>query len=293
MPDFPIIDSHIHIFDPRAIAYSWIKRLPPALQRAHSVADFRAALGAITVERVAVIEFLSDQSLAEAQYGEHLATSDPLVGAIVAHAPVERGAAVEADLDALAALPHVRSIRRILDGQYDNVLEPDFVAGVRALGRRGLPFELGVSHYGLIFAIELVRRCPETQFVLDHLATPAIRYGLWEPWASQIVELARLPNVAAKISGVLAGVDAKTWRPDQVTPYLKHAIEAFGFDRVMFGSDWPMLTLTATYAQWVEVVEAAIEGASHFERRKLYRETAARFYGLPPSPPAGGGRAAG
>ena len=282
MPDFPIIDSHIHLYDPARVSYGWIGRLPPSLQRAHGAAEFRVAAGGIAVEKVAMVEFLVDAGLHlyEARAGEELAAAEPLVGAIVANVPVERGAAVEGDLDALAALSHVRSIRRILDGQYERVLEPDFLAGVRAVGRHGLPFEFGVSHYGLVFALELARRCPETQFILDHLATPAIRYGLWEPWASQISELARLPNVVAKISGVLAGVDPANWQPAQVVPYLAHAIERFGFDRVMFGSDWPMLTLTASYADWLAVVETAIAGTSPDERHRLYRGTAGRLYRL-------------
>lgn len=229
-----------------------------------------------------MIEFLVDPGfhLEEARAAEELAAAEPLLGAIVAHVPVENGAAVAADLDALAALPHVRAIRRILDGQYDRVLEPQFIAGVQTVGKYGLPFEFGVSHYGLVFALELARRCPDTQFVLDHLATPAIRYDLWEPWASQISALAALPNVVAKISGVLAGLDPTNWHAGQVVPYLTHAIDCFGFDRVLFGSDWPMLTQIASYAEWLAIVETTTAGASESERRKLFRETAARLYRL-------------
>jgi len=282
MPPFPIVDSHVHFYDPARLSYGWAKRLPEALQKAHGPAAFRAATGPVAVEKVAVVEFLVDPGLhiQEAQVGEELARANPLVGAIVANVPVERGSAIEPDLEKLAVMPHVRSIRRILDGQYDQVLEPPFVAGVQAVGRHGLPFEFGVSHYGLVFAIELARRCPDTQFILDHLATPGIRYGLWEPWASQIAELARLPNVVAKISGVLAGVDPQRWDAAQVVPYLDHAIDCFGFDRLMFGSDWPMLTLTASYADWLDVVETTIAGASALEQRKLFRDTAVRVYRL-------------
>jgi L-fuconolactonase len=282
MPPFPIIDSHVHLYDPARLSYAWTKGLPPALRKAHDAAAFRVAVGSVAVEKVTVVEFLVDSGLhlEEAQVGEALAHADPLVGAIVAHLPVERGAAIEPDLEQLAGLPRVRSIRRILDGQYDQVLEPPFVAGVQAVGRHGLPFELGVSHYGLVFAIALARRCPDTQFILDHLATPGIRYGLWDPWASQMAELARLPNVVAKVSGVLAGVDPAHWDAAQVLPYLAHAIDCFGCDRLMFGSDWPMLSLTASYADWLDIVEAALAGASALDRQKLFRDTATRIYRL-------------
>jgi predicted TIM-barrel fold metal-dependent hydrolase len=282
MPDFPIIDSHVHFYDPARLSYGWIERLPDLLRQPHGVAEFRAATAGIAVEKVATIEFLVDPGLhlAEAEASEELASAESLVGAFVAHVPVERGAGVEADLEALASLKHVRGVRRILDGQYDRVLEPDFIAGVQTVGRYGLPFEFGVSHYGLVFALELARRAPDTLFILDHLATPAIRYGLWEPWASQIAALAALPNVVAKISGVLAGVDPANWRQAQILPYLGHALDCFGFDRVMFGSDWPMLTEAATYADWLAVVETAIAGATASEQRKLFRDTAARLYRL-------------
>lgn len=282
MPAFPIIDTHVHLYDPAQLSYTWTNRLPKALQKAHGVAEFGAAAGPIAVSKVVMVEFLVDPGLhlLEARTGEDLAAAEPLIGAVVANVPVEQGNAVESDLERLSDLPHVRSVRRILDGQYDRVLEEPFIEGIRSVGRHALPFEIGVSHYGLVFAVELARRCPDTQFILDHLATPAIRYGLWEPWATQIAELARLPNVAAKISGVLAGVDSGNWSTAQVLPYLTHAIDHFGFDRVMFGSDWPMLTLTASYAEWLAVVEAAVTDASAFEKRKLFHDTAARIYRL-------------
>ena len=283
MPDFPIIDSHIHLFDIDRLGYSWTRRLPPAMQRSRSLADFRAASGGIAVERVVFMEFLVDrgQHLDEAAYGQGLANADPQVGAVVAHVPVEKGEAVAADLEVVTALPAVRGIRRIFeDANFSMALEPDFIAGVRTVGRFGLPFEIGVRHWGLVFALELARRCPEVTFVLDHLATPGIKHGLREPWWTQIREFGRLPNVIAKISGVMAGVDPKKWAVEDIVPYLTHALECFGFERAMFGSDWPMCEMWVPYAQWLEIVERTVAGASPAEKRALYRDTAIRHYRL-------------
>jgi L-fuconolactonase len=283
MPDFPIIDAHFHVYDPDYLPYGWIARLPPALQAAHHLADYRQAIAGIAVERAVVVEFLVDAGhhVAEAGNAQRLMAEDPLIGAFVAHAPVEKGAAVAADLEALRAIPAVRGIRRILeDGKFEMALEPGFVEGVRRVGRAGFAFEIGVRHWGLTFGLELARRCPEVTFVLDHLATPGIRQGLREPWWTQIRELARLPNTLAKISGVMAGFAAGGWRKADVVPYLAHAMEVFGCERLMFGSDWPMFTGTVTYAEWLDIVETAAAGASLAEKRALFRDTAVRHYQL-------------
>ncbi len=283
MPDFPIIDAHFHVYDPAELPYSWIGRLSPALQAAHGLAAYRWAIDRIAVEQAVFVEFLVDRGhhIAEAVHANRLIDGDRLVGAFVAHAPVEKGAAVAADLETLAAIPAVRGIRRILeDGRFAMALEPGFIEGVRCVGRVGLPFEIGVRHSGLTFGLELARRCPEVTFILDHLATPGIRKGLREPWWTELRELARLPNTRAKISGVMAGFAEGGWRKAEIVPYLAHAIEVFGCDRLMFGSDWPMFTGILTYVEWLDIVETAMAGASDTERRALFRETATRQYRL-------------
>jgi L-fuconolactonase len=125
-----------------------------------------------------------------------------------------------------------------------------------------------------------VRQCPEVRFVLDHIAKPAIKAGEFEPWGRNLKELAALPNVTCKISGVTTEADHKTWTREQLKPYIAHAIECFGFDRVMYGGDWHVLELAGTYPQWVGIVDWVIAGASLEEQRKLYRDNAIRAYRL-------------
>ena len=132
----------------------------------------------------------------------------------------------------------------------------------------------------MAYALELVRRCPDVQFVLDHIGKPSIRHGLREPWWSQMRELAALPNVVVKLSGVVTEADHAAWRPEQVTPYVAHVIETFGFDRVMYGSDWTVSNLTHRYPQWVDILDGVVTGASADELTKLYRGTASRIYRL-------------
>jgi L-fuconolactonase len=151
---------------------------------------------------------------------------------------------------------------------------------VRLLADLDLSFAIGVYHRQLASAVELVRRCPDVRFVLDHCGKPGIRDKLMEPWRTHITALAALPNVWCKISGLITEADHENWTPAQLRPYIDHAIERFGFDRVMFGSDWPVSEQTHRYATWVEVVDRAVEDASEDERRRLFRDNAVAFYRL-------------
>ena len=283
MPAFPIIDSHVHLYDVDRLRYSWLKNVPK-INRTYLLPDFDAARGPVEVDKIVFAEVWVDPGLHldEAAFVQELADKDSRLQGMVAHAPVEKGAEVEADLEKLARFPTFRGIRRLIEIEHNPgiCLEPGFIEGVKTVGRHNLPFDICVKHWAMVFALELVRRCPEVQFVLDHIGKPGIRHGLWEPWKSQIRELAGLPNVVVKISGVITEADHEHWTKDQVKPYVAHVIECFGFDRVMYGSDWTVAELTHRYPDWVAIVDEVIQGCSEAEARKLYRDTASRIYRL-------------
>jgi L-fuconolactonase len=283
MPDFPIVDAHVHLYDPSVIPYGWM-RGKPVLDRPRLMAQLDADRGPCEIEALVWIEVAVDpgQYLQEAAYVDGLARTDPRIRALVAHAPLERGAAVRSDLEKLAAHDRVRGIRRLVQHERDAAfcLRPGFVEGVRLLADLDLSFAIGVYHRQLASAVELVRRCPDVRFVLDHCGKPGIRDKLMEPWRTHITALAALPNVWCKISGLITEADHENWTPAQLRPYIDHAIERFGFDRVMFGSDWPVSEQTHRYATWVEVVDRAVEDASEDERRRLFRDNAVAFYRL-------------
>jgi L-fuconolactonase len=176
----------------------------------------------------------------------------------------------------------MRGVRRLIETERDPsfALEPAFVEGVRLLAKHGFSFDICVKHWQLVYGIELVRRCPQTRFILDHIGKPDIRNGLGEPWRGQIRELAKLPNVVCKISGVITEANHTHWTKDQVKPYIAHVIDAFGFDRVMFGSDWTVSRLTHAYPAFVEILDEVLGDASEAERRKFYRDTAISAYRL-------------
>lgn len=282
MPDFPIVDSHVHLYDPGRIRYGWMQGTK--LDAPHLLAELDQARGGVEVGGIVWIEVAADpgQHEQEASLIAGLAAGDPRIMGMVAAAPLEHGDAVKADLEKLAALPRVKGVRRLLQGEPDPeyCLRPGFIEGVRLLPHYGLSFDLCVYHHQLYNVIELVRCCPEVSFILDHIGKPAIREGRLDPWRADIERLAALPNVWCKLSGVVTEADHAAWTRDQLRPYIRYVAEQFGFDRLLFGSDWPVSELTHRYADWVEIVAWALADGSADERRKLFRDNAIAFYRL-------------
>jgi len=282
MPGIPIIDAHVHLYDPGRIRYGWMRGT--RLDSPHLLAELDAARGAVEVAGIVWVEVNADpgQHEQEGSLIAGLAAADPRVMGMVAAAPLEHGDAVKADLEKLAALPRVKGVRRLLQGEPDPeyCLRPGFIGGVKLLPDYGLSFDLCVYHHQLYNVIELVRRCPDVRFILDHIGKPAVRKGRLDPWRADIARLAALPNVWCKVSGVVTEADHAAWTREQLRPYIRHVVEQFGFDRLVFGSDWPVSELTHRYPDWVEIVSWALADCSPDERRKLFRDNAIAFYRL-------------
>jgi L-fuconolactonase len=283
LPPFPIVDSHVHLYDPGVIRYGWMSG-QPVLDRVRLMPQYDAARDGVEVERLVFVEVGADpgQHLQEAAFVDALAAHEPRIAAMVVAAPLENGAAVSADLEQLAAHPLTRGVRRLLQDEPDPefCLRPGFVEATRLLPRFGLSFDLCVRHHQLPGPIALARRCPEVAFVLDHIGKPAIRDGRLDPWRAQIRELAALPNVFCKLSGLVTEADHERWSREQLRPYILHVLDCFGVERVMFGSDWPVSELTHRYREWVAIVDWALAGSSKDELRRLFRDTAIAFYRL-------------
>jgi L-fuconolactonase len=283
MPRGPIVDTHVHWWDPATVPLPWLDQVP-ALARPFLPADFARAAGEAEIEAIVFVEcdVAPGRHLDEARWVGGLAAIEPRLKAVVAHAPLERGRAVEADLAALQALPLVRGVRRLLQGEADDAfcLQPSFIEGVRLLPRFGFHFEICVYHRQLGAALELVRRCPEVRFVLDHIGKPGIRDGLLDPWRAEIEALAALPNVVCKLSGLVTEADHAGWTPQQLRPYIDHVVGCFGFSRLMFGSDWPVATLAASYGRWLVTLDTALAGADEADLALLYRDNAKAWYRL-------------
>ncbi len=283
MPDFAIVDTHIHLWEPSLIPMEWCAGVP-ALNKPFGIAELDRHRGRVALEKFVFVEcdVAKGRSLDEARRIAGLAKDDPRLGGIVAHAPLEDGAVVEPHLEALAGLGLVKGVRRLLQNEADNdfCLRPDFQAGLALLPKYGFDFELCVFHHQFPAVLELVARHPQVRFVLDHIGKPPIKAGGIEPWWTFIKALAAFPNVICKLSGVATEADHGNWREAQLRPYMDRAVDCFGVDRIMFGGDWPVSVLALPYERWVETVERATAHFSDSERRAIFRDNAMRWYQL-------------
>lgn len=283
MPAFPIIDSHVHLIDPERFSYGWLAGRP-SIDKRFLPDDFTRLTEGVDVEAIVFVEACPDpgQHIAEAEFVQELADAGAPVAGIVANMPVALGAGFSQELEKMHRLSLLRGGRYLIEGAVDPsfCLEPAFIDGVRSVAAAGLPFDLCLKHWALPFATELVRRLPDTTFVLDHIGKPGIKLGMREPWWSGMAELAALPNVVCKISGVITEADHASWSEEIVRPYVERAAECFGFGRLMFGSDWPVSEVTHRYGQWVDMLDRIFSGCTPAELKAFYRDTAIRTYGL-------------
>lgn len=275
-----ITDAHVHLWDPVRLRYNWLASVP-SIAHAHELADYAKATGELPVaSRVFVqCECDSEQARDEVTW----VASMPGIDAIVAYAPLQTGNGCAADLAWLALQPKVRGVRRNLQRERDPdfCLRPDFIAGVRALAAHRFTFDLCLRPDQLPAATRLVELCPNVTFVLDHLGKPSIKDRLMEPWCTHLVDLARLPNVVAKISGLVNEAAPAAWTPDDLRPYVEHAIDCFGWDRVLFGRDWPVVDLAGGYSRWIAALSELTATTSPSQLDALFHKNADRIYQLP------------
>ena len=283
MVDFPVVDSHIHLLEPARFGYAWTKGAP-SLNRRVLPSDLTRAAAPFVVDRFVFVEVDVDfpQHLAEADWVAEQAAADSRLQGMVAALPMERGKAVEPDLDKLRRHKVLRGIRRLIQNQADPefCVRPDFIAALKLLPRHDLSFDICVLHPQMPKVIEMVRQCPEVRFVLDHIGKPAIKAGIRDPWREHMKALASHRNVFCKISGVANEADHAGWTREQLKPYIAHAIECFGFERSMYGGDWHVMELAIAYPEWVSLVDWVVEGTTAAEKQKLFRDTAIHFYRL-------------
>jgi L-fuconolactonase len=282
MPDYPITDTHVHFWDPNNLRYPWLDG-SELLNKTYLPEDYTAATQPVHVGRIVFEQAacLTEQAADEVAWVTELSKKDPRIRGIVADAPLERGDEVVPLLESFARNPLVKGVRRFLrSGKANDKLAPNFVRGVELLGKNGLSCDLGVGNGEIPLATGLVKRLPEMQFMLCHIGVPDIKNRKLDPWREELRELASLPNVICKLSGMATLADLENWTREDLKPFFDHVFECFGFERTAFASDWPVMLRATTFPRWVETVMWATEGCSDAERRTLFNETAGKCYRL-------------
>jgi len=277
-----IVDTHQHLWDLDLFHYSWLDSLP-ALNRSFRMPDYLEAAKGLNVVKSVHLEADVDEPYMLDETRHLLALADQLdnslAGIVACGRPESKD--FRSYLDKIAGHPRLKGIRRVLHTQPDEVGQgATFINNVAALSSYGLSFDLCVLARQLPIAINLVAKCPDVVFILDHCGVPQVKERNLDPWRSYIADIAQFPNVCCKISGLVAYADPERWTAEDLRPFVEHAIASFGWDRLLFGSDWPVCTLSASYQQWVEALRAITQAAGEVNQRKLFHDNAVRVYRL-------------
>lgn len=272
------IDAHQHFWHHDPVRDTWITDEMSVLRRDFLPAELEAHLRVSRIDGTVAVQ--ADQSERETEFLLALAEQHQFIQGVVGWVDL-KSTELRNRLEHFCAFKRFRGVRHIAQAEPDDFLTRDeVVRGIGLLHEFGLTYDILVYAHQLPAALALVQRLPDQPFVVDHLAKPRIREGAMRPWAEQMRELARQPNVWCKVSGLVTEADWERWRPEEVRPYLDVVFEAFGADRLMFGSDWPVCLLAASYARVVELIDGYAAHLSVRERDDLFGGTAVRCYGL-------------
>lgn len=275
----PVIDSHHHFWRYNTQDFGWIDDAMRVIRRDFSPVDLEKEMRTAGVDGVVTVQ--ARQSLEETRWLLELATQHAFIRGVVGWVPLV-DPQVPAILEKLAPEKKLRAVRHVLQREPDEryMLTPEFTRGIQALRPFGLAYDILIFERHLPPTIELVDRHPQQVFVLDHIAKPRIKENLLEPWQKNIRELARRPHVYCKLSGLVTEADYTQWTEAQLQPYVDTVLEAFGPQRLMFGSDWPVCLVACGYTRWHALVRQWIEKLSPTEQKRILGETAMEAYRL-------------
>ena len=293
-----VIDSHQHYWETGrtfrfrglswvlgAVTYGWKQAGLQQLDRDFLPADLEPQISAIGCDRTVLVQALNN--LDETRWGLELAGAHESIAGVVGWIdltqPVEK---VQSDLDGLRSNPKLCGIRYLVEFEADDdwLLRPAVVSGLGVLERTGVPYDLLLRPRHLSRLPALSAKLSGLDMVIDHIAKPNIKRGVLEPWRRDLRLASENPRVLCKLSGMITEADVEAWKPDDLTPYVEAALEAFGTERVMFGSDWPVSTLAGSYDQVYSALQHALRQVlgdpDKDVERAIFHGNAQRFYSL-------------
>ena len=282
----PIVDTHQHLWDLKKFNLPWTKG-NDILARSFVMSDYLAATQGLNVAKTVYMEVDVEpsQQVQEAEYVIDLCQrkDNPMVAAVISGRPTS--AEFKAYITKFKGSPYIKGVRQVLHGESTPAgfcLDQQFVKSVQTLGELGMSFDLCMRSGELLDGDKLVAQCPNTRFIVDHCGNMSVQETDAKKrtvWKEGMQKLAQRDNVVCKVSGIIASAK-KDWKPADLEPNMRFTIETFGKDRVMFGGDWPVCTLTATFRQWVEALKTIVRDLPAADQRKLFHDNAVRFYGL-------------
>ncbi len=270
-----ILDTHLHLIYPDRFSYPWLEGFD-AINKPWRVEDYFQEALALGIESALHMEVDAAERDMFAE-SEFMASIHPRVAGVIAACRPEKED-FERQLEMFTQIPNIRGLRRVLHQSPDELSQTEvFRDNLGLLAKHGLSFDLCLRGDQLALARPLVDAAPDTQFILDHCGVPDMTTENFATWQADISELAKRPNVAGKISGIIA-YGGPDWSIQSLKPTFEHMIDSFGWNRVVWGSDHPVCTLTASLTQWVKTTHSLLTGASETEIASLLHRNAERIY---------------
>jgi L-fuconolactonase len=272
------IDTHVHFWKYDKKRYAWINKEMKVLQEDHLPEHLALTLKRNSVDAVVAVQ--ADQSELETRFLVELANTHDVIKGVVGWIDLQSENVVE-HLQNFSQFPVIKGWRHIAqDEPSDFLLRKDFQRGIAALSSFNYTYDILVYHHQLTAAAEFVASFPNQAFVIDHCAKPDIKNKKIDEWKKDIKAIAKYPNVCCKLSGLFTETKWKDWSPAEFYPYLDTVFEAFGVNRLMFGSDWPVMLLSGMYVQWKSLLEKYMENHSEDDREKVFQLNGQLFYNL-------------
>lgn len=275
-----LIDTHLHLIDTQQFSYPWSSGIP-ILQDSFMLEDYASIIQGYFIEKALFMEVdvQEGEEFREANFFSDLSLKeDTLLGGVIAKLFPERES-FEADLEKLLEKTKLNGLRRVLHILPNEVSQSKrFRDHVALIARYNLSFDLCMTQDQLNLAYELIKACPQVPFILDHLGNPEINPERFADWKASIARIAQLPNVACKISGVIAYGDKESMSLDILRPYMDYALECFSADRLVFGSDWPVCNLGLGLESWLSIFTHWLGALSEAEQNQIGWQNAERIY---------------
>lgn len=274
-----VIDAHQHFWQIGRFQYPWMTPDREVLRHSYLPSDLRPLLFDARVDRTVAVQ--AHQSLEEAIWLLELASANEVIAGVVAWVDLA-SACVGDDLDRLKKYPNFKGVRHPIEDEPDDawMIRPEVLRGLAEMERRDVPFDLLIWPRHLKYIPQIRDCCPGLRLVVDHIAKPPVAEGAMDGWARGLETVAKLPNIWCKLSGMITLANWTRWRPDDLTPYVDHVIELFGYDRVMFGSDWPVCTLAGSYQEVVDALRCTLGRITEQEATKVWGGNARLCYHL-------------
>jgi L-fuconolactonase len=280
----PIIDTHQHLWDLKQFHLPWVKEGAP-LARNFLMSDYFAATRGLNVVKTIYMEVDLDpkQQQQEAEFVIETCkhADNPMVAGVISGRPASDGFAIY--IGQFKNSAYIKGVRQVLhndDIPAGTCLDQKFIWSMRLLGDLDLSFDLCMRPGELLDAAKLIDACPDTRFILDHCGNAKVPDKERTQWKKGMDAVAKRKNVKCKVSGIVASAEKGKWTADDLAPIVNYTLDAFGPDRVMFGGDWPVCTLGATYKEWVTALKAIVKDRKREEQVKLFHDNAVRVYGL-------------